>query len=195
MFDFLFALAKRTVTQPRAAAEDLVAMNIPRGTLWIALALAVVLNTLVYQVTIVIAPPPGPLPVLLASPLPFALFVAGGLIVSIYALTFVGRRLGGSGSLETLMTLLIWLQYLRFAVQIVALVISLFAPGLAALVVFSASLYGIWLLLHFVDVGHQLNNLLTSFGVLVMAMLAIMICMVILLSLFGLQNLGLTPYV
>ena len=49
--------------------------------------------------------------------------------------------------------------------------------------------------MQFVDVGHGLNSLLTSLGVLVMAMLAMSIGLAILLSLFGIQNLGLTPYV
>jgi len=195
MLNAFVTLAVRTLTDPRAVAADLMGMSLPRNTLWIALALAVVLNTLVYQLTLVIAPPPMPLPGLLASPVAFAVFVAAGLVLSIYALTYVGRTLGGKGSLETIMTLLIWLQYLRFAVQVLALVLSPVIPGLAGLLVFAASLYGIWLLLNFVDVGHGINNLITSLGVLIMTMLAITLGLAMLLSLVGIQNLGLTPYV
>lgn len=187
--------AVRTVQEPRAVATEIAAMRLPMQTLWMLLLLAIVLNTLAYQATLFIVPPPGPIPALFSSPVLFAALVGGGLIASIFALTYVGRSLGGRGDLRTIMSLLIWLQYLRFAVQLLAVVLMPIAPALVSLVVFAASLYGIWLLLNFVDVGHGLNNLMTSFGVLVFAFLAVMFALAFLVSLIGLNTLGILPNV
>lgn len=195
MINSLFELAVRTVKDPRSAAMQLAGLNIARRHLWLALALAVVLNTIVYQISLVLAPPNVVLPALFTSPLLFAVVIGAGLIISIFSLTYAGRFLGGTGELNVIMTLLIWLQFLRFALQLVAFVLAPFIPGLAGVLVFAASLYGIWLLLQFIDVGHGLNSLATAFGVMVLATLGIMIGLAVILSLLGIQNMGLTPYV
>lgn len=196
MIQSFITLAMRTVSEPRVVAAELVAMRIERRTLWSALVLAVVLNALVYQLTLVISPPPaGALPQMLSSPLVFALLVGAGLVLSIFSITYAGRVLGGTGRLDDIMTVLIWLQYLRFAVQLLALILMPVIPSMASILVLIASLYGMWLVLNFVDVGHGFGNLFTSFGVLVMSALGIMLGLAILLTLLGLQNMGLTPYV
>lgn len=195
MINPLFELAVRTVKDPRSAAMQLAGLNIARRHLWLALALAVVLNTIVYQISLVLAPPNVVLPALFTSPLLFAVVIGAGLIISIFSLTYAGRFLGGTGELNVIMTLLIWLQFLRFALQLVAFVLAPFIPGLAGVLVFAASLYGIWLLLQFIDVGHGLNSLATAFGVMFLATLGIMIGLAVILSLLGIQNMGLTPYV
>ncbi len=195
MLNAFITLALRTITEPRVVASELVAMNFERRILWLALFLVVVLNTLIYQLSLIIAPPPETLPSFFTSPVPFAGLVGAGLVLSVYALTFAGRFLGGKAKLEQIMTLLIWLQYLRFAVQVIMILLMPVLPGLAGLLVFAASLYGMWLLLQFVDVAHGYNSLFTSFGALVFAAIAIMLGVAILLSLIGVQNMGLTPYV
>lgn len=195
MLNSLIQLALRTLSEPREVAKELAALDLNRQMLWLALALAVVLNTIVYQLSLVLTPPPSELPVLFTSPVMFAVFIGAGLIFSIYAITYAGRILGGSARLETIMTLLIWLQFLRLAVQLAAFVLVPVLPLLAGILVMAASLYGIWLLLNFVDVAHGLGSLFTSFGVLVLSALAMMVGLAILLSLFGIQNMGLTPYV
>jgi len=196
MFNAFLTLALRTIQDPRTVAAELVAMQVPRAQLWLALALAVVLNTLVYQLSLFSASGDvAQLPRLFTSPLLFAVVIGAGLVMSIVALTYPGRALGGTGDLNAIMTLLVWLQYLRFAVQIVAFVLTPLVPAIAGLLVLGASVFGLWLVLNFVDVGHKLNSLFTAFGVMVMAMLGIMLGLAMLLSLLGIQNLGIAPNV
>ena len=195
MLNALVSLAIRTLQEPRAVASEIIAMRLERQMLWIALALAVVLNTIVYQISLVASPPTLTLPTLFSSPILFAFLVGSGLILSIFSLTYAGRILGGKATLEHIMSLLIWLQYLRFVVQLVALVLMPIIPGLTGILVFAASLYGVWLMIQFIDVGHGFNSLLTSIGALGLSWLMIMIGMAILLTLVGIQNMGLTPYV
>ncbi|OED46561.1 hypothetical protein ACH42_03770 [Endozoicomonas sp. (ex Bugula neritina AB1)] len=195
MLNGFFTLAVRTLQEPRTVADELISMRIERRVLWLALALVVVLNTLIYQLSLVIAPPLQELPFIFTSPVPFAVIVGSGLVLSIYSITYAGRFLGGKASLNDIMVLLVWLQYLRFAVQVLMVVLMPIASGIAGLLVFAASLYGIWLVLQFVDVAHRFDSLFTSFGTLVFSVLGIMLGVAILLSLLGIQNLGLTPYV
>lgn len=195
MLNFIVSLAVQTVMQPRQAAARLSAYELPRAQLWPGLALVVVLNALAYQLSVLSAELPAGFPSLLASPLLFTAMLALGLILTIYAIYYVGRALGGKGSFERIMTLLIWLQVMRLLVQLAAFILTPLSPALGGLLVFGASLYGIWIVLNFVDVGHEINSLFTSFGILVMSLLAIMLGMAVALSIIGIQNLGLTPYV
>lgn len=196
MLNTLLTLALRTVQEPRVVAEELLAAQLPRQQLWLALALAVVLNTVVYQLSLMLGPAPAEaLPLLFSSPLMFATVIGAGLVLSIYAIAFAGRFVGGVGDVNSIMMLFVWLQYLRFAVQLFAFVITPIVPLLGGLVVMAASVYGLWLALNFIDVGHKLDSLFTSFGVMIMAMLGITLGLAVLLSLLGITNLGLLPNV
>lgn len=195
MLNALIQLALRTVTEPREVAAELIAMRIQRPVLWLALALAVILNAIAFQISLVLSPPPDSMPLIFSSPFVFAVLIGAGLVMSVFATTFAGRFLGGTAALEDVMTLLVWLQYLRFAVQVITFFLMGIIPGIAGILVLGATLYGMWLLLQFVDVAHGFNSLLTSFGALMLSGLAIMIGLAIILSMLGIQNLGLTPYV
>ena len=195
MFNLFTALAMRTITQPRDAAMELLQLRPSRSVLWSALALAVVLNTIAYQLSLFTSPPPGELPVIFFSPLIFAVLIGAGLVLSIYSITYAGRFIGGKAVLEQVMVLLIWLQFLRFAVQIVAFLLVPIIPGLAGLLVLCATLYGMWILIQFIDVAHEFNSIASSIGALLLSGLGIMLGLAILLTILGVQNMGLTPYV
>ncbi len=195
MLNAFVNLALRTISEPRKAAVDIMNMRPSRSVLWSALVLAVVLNTLVYQFSLFISPPQVQLPIIFTSPIIFAVLIGSGLVLSIYAVTFAGRFIGGKAVLDKIMALLIWLQFLRFAVQVAAFLLMPIMPGIAGLLVLCATLYGMWLLLQFIDVAHEFDNLFTSFGALVLSGLGIMLGLAILLSVLGVQNMGLTPYV
>lgn len=195
MLNAFVTLALRTVGEPRTVAAELIGMQINRRVLWIALVLVVILNTIAYQLPLIITPPQGALPVLFTSPVPFAVLVGAGLVLSIYSITFAGKALGGKATLNSIMTLLIWLQYMRFAVQVIMLLLMPIAPGIAGLLALAASLYGMWIVLQFIDIAHEFSNLFTSFGTLLFSALGVMIGLAIVLTLLGVQNMGLTPYV
>lgn len=195
MLTMIYTLALRTIREPREVARELIAMEIDRTVLWSALGLAVILNTIIYQITLILSPPQVSLPLLFSAPLVFAVLIGAGLVMSIYALTYAGRFLGGKAALTAIMTLLVWLQFLRFALQLATFILLPIMPGLGGLLVLAATLYGMWILLQFIDVAHEFDSLATTFGALVLSGLAIMVGLAIALNLVGIQNLGLTPYV
>ncbi|HCW83422.1 MAG: YIP1 family protein [Planktotalea sp.] len=184
-----------TLSQPRDAAAEILSIRPNRSVMWSALVLAVLLNTMVYQISLFASPPQVALPVIFSSPIIFAILIGSGLVLSIYSITYAGRFIGGRAVLDDVMALLIWLQFLRFAVQLAAFLLMPIIPGIAGLLILCATLYGMWLLLQFVDVAHGFENLLTSFFALILSGLGIVLGLAILLSLLGVQNMGLTPYV
>lgn len=191
----LWNLAVLSVTRPADAARTILAMDLPRGTLWTALALAVVLNTLLYGLSGMVMPAPQTVPAMFDIPGLYLVIVGGGLVMSIYAITWVGRLMGGQGGFDQVMALIVWLQFLRVAVQAATLVLALTVPALAVLLVLAAALIGLWLMLHFVDQAHRLGSLGRAAFVLVGAVFAIAIFVYLLMLLLGGAILGLSPHV
>ena len=178
-------LAVDTIRTPREVARRLIDLQLPRDALWTALALVVVLNAALYSLSNMMAPPPDDLAVPIVAPVPFALFLAAGLVGTIYALWYVGRTLGGEGSLGDVMVLLVWLQALRLVVQAALLVLVPLSPVLSSLVVLAAAVIGFWILLNFIDVAHGYRSLLKSLGALALSVLAMALGLTFLVTLFG----------
>lgn len=188
-------LAVLTVKNPAIAARALVAMNFPREVLWTALSLAIILNTLLFAVSNMLSPAPSPFPALFGVPAVYMTIIGVGLVLSIYSIHWIGRLMGGQGSLDDVMTLIVWLQYMRIAVQIATLVLAVTFPALAALLVLVAGLMGIWIMLNFVDQGLQLGSLGRSAVVLIGSVVAIAVIVSVLLTLVGGTLLGPAAYV
>ncbi len=184
-----------SVRDPAGGARAVLAWPLSREALWLALALIAVLNALLFSFSNLLVPGPSPLPGLFSVPLVYCAIVAGGLVLMVYALFWAGRFLGGSGSIDGIMRIVLWLQALRLLVQAAALVLILTLPLLSALLVFAASIYGIYMLLHFIKQAHGLNSIARAAGVLVAAMLAIVLGLTLLISLFGGPIVGSSAYV
>jgi hypothetical protein len=186
----LWQLALDTIRDPRDAARRILALELPMNALWNALALAVVLNAALFGLSNLVSPPPPDVPIGTVPPIAFALFLAAGLVATIFALFHIGRTLGGEASFGGIMALLVWLQFLRVLVQAALLVLVPLVPVLAALVVIAAAVLGFWILLNFIDVAEGYDNLLKSLGVLVLSVIAMAFGLSLLLALFGGPFLG-----
>lgn len=178
-------LAVMSVTNPAQAAQTVLAQNLRRDVLWLGLALAIVLNTLLFSLSNMLLPGPEDIPVLIQSPIVYAGFIGGGVLATIISIHRVGAMLGGQGSFDDVMALMVWLQFLRVTVQAAALVLMLTIPILSFLLVLGASLIGLFIFLHFIDQAHRLGSLMKAAGVLVGSILAIAVVLFILLSFLG----------
>ncbi len=83
-----------------------------------------------------------------------------------------------------------WLQMMRVAVQIATLVITLFAPFFAALVAFGASIYGIWILIHFINVAQGFASVGKAVMNVVLTMVALVMMLSLMLSVLGVAVVG-----
>ncbi len=183
----LVDLARETLADPRGAARRILALRLDGSTLLQAAALIVALNAAVFGLSNMTAPPPPnmALPAMVTSPLAFALVLGGGLLLTVWALTQVGRMLGGQGGFADLLALLVWLQSLRLAVQVALLVLVPLLPAIAGIVVLVASVWGLWILLCFVDEAHGFGSLPRAAGTTVLAFVAMALGLSFLLALFG----------
>lgn len=174
-----------TIKEPAEAARFLLSLAIPREALWIGFALVAVLNGILFDLSNRLVPTPSPFPEVFLVPVVYTLLVALGLLLTIASLYWAGRLLGGSGSFEDVMVTILWLQGIRLVLMVLVLILVVVFPLVSALVVFGASLYGLYILLHFVDQAHGLQSLGRSAGVLIASMVAIVLGLTLLVSLFG----------
>ncbi|MEX0307628.1 MAG: Yip1 family protein [Ruegeria sp.] len=180
-----------TVSNPSEAARQLLALKLSREALWVALALAVVLNAFLHVLSNTLFPfPDSDLQELTDSLVVYLAIVGGGLVISIAAFYQVGRKMGGTGSFNDIMTVMIWLQFLRVLAQALTMVLLMVMPVLVAILAIGAFLLGLYITVHFIDQAHRFGSPLKALGVLVLSALAIAVIISVLLSLFGGPMLG-----
>ncbi|MCR9125925.1 MAG: YIP1 family protein [Rhodobacteraceae bacterium] len=184
------ALVIQSVRDPAAAARFLLALDLPRQTLWMALTLVAVLNTLMFSLSNLVTPTTSPIPGIFDTPIVYLGFVLGGLVLVVLSLFWTGRALGGVGRLEDILVLVVWLQGLRVLVQALVILLMVTFPLLSALVVLAAGVIGLWILAHFVDQAHRFGSLARSAGVLIAGFLAMVLGLSLFLSLIGARVIG-----
>ncbi len=191
--DGYLKLALQSVTNPREVAALLLSIRPNREALLTAFALVVVLNTLVFSGSVLLAP--GTVPAFLTNPVAFLAMQAVVLAGSILGFTGVGRIMGGRGRLEEVALLMIWMQGLRVLVQLALLVLTPLSPGLSGMATMAATAIGVWILINFLDEVHELGNLLKAVAVMILGVLAMAIALSLLLAFAGVTPEGMTDYV
>ncbi len=180
------SLVATTITNPAEAARWLLGLNLTRETLWLAMALAVVLNAFLHVLSSFLFPLTDPdLQAIAGSLVFYVVVVVGSLLLSIGAFYLVGQKMGGVGSFNDLMTLMVWLQYLRVLVQAAALILTIVAPNLLPFLAIPMFLLGLFITVHFIDQAHRFGSPLKAFGVLVLSAIALAVAFTVLLSLIG----------
>lgn len=159
-----------TIKAPKVAAQQVLALNFDRPTIWQGLALATILNAVVFVLTIMAFPPAAPPMALTISPVTLAVLFFASMSIGTLSLYWGGKFIGGVASFNDLLALVTWLQYMRLAVQLGGFVLMIAAPSVALLLTSLALLYGVWILLSFIFVaqgyetfGKAMANLLIGF--------------------------------
>ncbi|MFX0541051.1 Yip1 family protein [Roseovarius sp. S4756] len=188
-------LFRQTLTAPRAAADRILSMDLPRDWLWMALGLMGVLNGIVYSLVLQMGDPQETatapmMPAALQSPMLFTLFLLGALILTVLTLTWVGRAMGGTGHMPQILALIAWMQLLRLAVQIALVVLMLALPLAGLILVVVASIWGLVILVVFVDRAHEFGNVFKAAGVIVLGFVGMLVGMSIILGLLGALVMG-----
>jgi hypothetical protein len=191
----LIQLAIQTVRAPREVAQILISARLGREALLTAFALVVALNTLVFTVMAMTVSPGETSGVINLSPLAFMVLLAGSVALAIFTITFGGRPLGGTARIEEIALMLIWLQGLRFVMQVALIVLGFILPAAGLVLVLAVAILGLWILLNFIDVAHGFGNLGKAAFVLIISLLGAVVGLSILLSFAGASSLGLSDYV
>jgi len=186
------ALLRTTVTDPRQAGAQVIAMNWPLQGLWIALMLvAVLLSLLVSALLQVAGLPDDEMGNLLRmspayrAPLLFALINWAQAVISVVMLHWVGRMLGGRGDLADMLAVMIWLQIVSLVLAISLFAVALILPMIGGLMVLIAFFWGIWATIGLVDAAGRFDNMFRAAGVCAVSVVAVSIVMTVLSALVG----------
>ena len=164
-------LARDTVSNPAEAARHLLTLRPEREALWLAFALAVVLNGLVQlgiDFAVPVVPETDAAPATNSIPL-VLLRSAGAMLLSVLFFWIAGRALGGKASFENLMVLTIWLQFMQIAGLCLTLVVGLMIPFLLLLSLMAIIILSFYITLHFVNEAHQFGSLWKAFAVILIS--------------------------
>ena len=183
-------LAVLTLRAPQEAASYIMRQNLPQEFLWTALALVAILNTIMSTLSNMLVPVPPPLDTIVASPFVFSTIVAGGLLLTVYAMYWTGRMMGGRGEVKDLLALIIWLQVLRSVAQAAVLAMLIAVPYLASVMVLVAAAATIWIFVNFVSAGLRFNSLVKALVVVIVGGIALMIGLTLFLSVIGVTAVG-----
>jgi hypothetical protein len=183
-------LALLTLRTPKEAADQIISMSFSRDVLWSAVAVVAIINTILSSLSNMILPVPEPLAGIVANPFMFFFVIAGSMVLTVHALYWTGRMMGGQGDLGGLLSLIVWLQILRTVAQFTILVTVLVAPFIASFLVLIVSAATLWIFLNFVSVGLQLNSLARAFVVIVVGGIALILGLSFFLSLIGVTAMG-----
>ena len=177
----LMGLLRQTLSDPRAAARQVMALPLPRSARWQALALVIVLSMLFGQAAVLLMAGQGP------DALSVGLIQGAVLLALVYAVHFVGRLLGGRGAFEDGLILIAWLQGVMVAVQIAQIVALLILPPLTGLLGFLGMALFLWLLTNFVAELHGFSSLGRVFGMILLTLFGVAILLAIALQILGVQ--------
>lgn len=188
-------LALLTLRDPRAASEVILSWHMPKEALWTAIALVSVIVTILSTLSNMLFPVPAPLSAIVGNPFVYFMVAAGGFVATVHAIYWTGRMMGGRGAVEDLMVLLLWLQALRATAQAGVLVLLLLAPAVATFLVLFVAAATLWIFVHFISVGLQLNSIVRALVVLFVGAAVLITGVSFFLSLIGVSTLGVPPNV
>jgi hypothetical protein len=182
----LVSMAWRTVKNPREGATEVLSLGIPREALWPALALVVTVSILLAQATwLLVLGDAGAAAALPAGPLVMGLFQLAVLVLMVFAIFWIGRSFGGSGSFEETILLVTWLQFIMVCLQVVQTGAFLILPLIAGLIWIAGIVLFLWLLTNFVAVLHGFASLGQVFVMMLVSAFGIVFGLSIILTLIG----------
>lgn len=181
-----------SIVEPTASANTLMGMTFPRNALWMAVPLIAALNVILLAVLQLLSPAPVAFEEQAFSLSPFAYAII--LTVFVGALVFgifqAGRVLGGSGTLEGSLAVVVWFQAISLTLEAIQLVLVLLSPSVAAIFGLLSLGAMIWCFINFVNVLHGFNNLGNALGTIVLALIGTALTAGILLTVLGVVPAG-----
>lgn len=187
-------LLVQTVQAPEDAARAVMRIAMERRDIWVAVAAVACLNAIFSGILGALSPAPPPdaqtIPLISLAPMPQALMIGGLLVLLSHMLTWVGRYFGGTGQIDDMLKLMVWMQLVAMVLQVVNLAVLLVLPPLGGFLVIVIVLVMLRVLLSFVKVGHGFSSLGGAALVLLASLIGMVVGLSVLLALIGVGNLG-----
>jgi len=187
--DALKTLVLETIQSPRTAAKRIMDMWLSRDILWTALILLAAINSIIMGLGVLMSDT-SELPQFMRSPL-ILFFMVGGLqVLSVHGFYWAGKAIGGHGDMGELLSLLVWVQALQAAAQLITFVLALVMPPLADIFSLVAGIVALWVTVNFIAEALRLPTLLHAVGVMVLGIVGIAFGLAILIGLIGMGAMG-----
>jgi Yip1 domain len=192
-------LVRATLTRPAAAAGVILGIGLKRDVLWLGLLLAAVLNALMFSLSFQAAPP-QPIEGMsaeemeqmefligyFASPLRVALTVGLGLVMSVFAFYYGGRMLGGQGSLQDVLAVVTWWQFVGLGMSVVIMAIGVVSLGMAQMFSLLGNIWLLFALIGLITGAHRFGTMYRGIGTLALSLMLMAVGLLFVLTLIGL---------
>jgi hypothetical protein len=158
--DRFLALAQLTLQRPRQATRVLLAEGVPMRARTAGLLLVAVVSALLASLQVGMYPQElDPFSAfMLASPIRAAIFQWLFLALSVVLIHRVGRAFGGQGTFPDALLIVVWLQLLTLALQVLQLVATVIAPPLAGIIGLGGFVLFLWLMTAFIAELHGFRS-------------------------------------
>ena len=178
-----------TITAPRGAARQIIALGITRSTSIMCVIFTICITVILFFLDITSSTNSIILPLLMHHPLVLATVLILGTIWSAFVIGFFGKILGGNDNIDNILVLLAWGQAVQVGFQVMATLIAFLSIQLAALFQLGVFFIYIWIFISFIDVALKFENLFKAFFVTFSGLVAAFISVSMVLSLVvGLFN-------
>jgi hypothetical protein len=184
----LLQMARFTVQSPREGARMVMKANLPMAARWSALALMAVVSSVLAHLSIRLMPAASQIEMgsVMSSPISTAILQGGLMLASVYAIFWVGRWRGGTGSFADALILMVWLQFILLILQVIQIAVQIILPPLTDLIGFVSIGLFLWLISNFIAELHGFRSVLMTFlGVLATLFVAGFVLSFALLALIG----------
>ena len=187
-FGSVVSLAVQSVKDPRLTFAKLRTLDLPRQTLWEGLLLVVVVSVLLAEIGNMILL--ASLPETVEQPAFLSPFVLGGMqfgifLITIFLIDWVGRAMGGTGTLDGAILAIVWLQVIMVMLQLVQTVLLILAPGLTAFVLIAGLGLFLYLLAAFVAELHGFASVGRTFAMILFVLMGVALGLSFILTLIG----------
>ncbi|MHC0053897.1 Yip1 family protein [Actibacterium sp. D379-3] len=183
----LFVLMRDTLRDPKEGARRVLSLPLPREALWQALALVVIVSLLMTHLGDRLMPAPTDplLPMFRDAPFLTVIILGALTLLTVQATYRVGRLMGGNGTFEGALRLILWLQMIMLCLQAAQLLFMVVFPLFAVLLGPISLVLSLWLLTNFVAVLHGFRALFPVFLMILVTAMVLGFALVFVLSLAG----------
>ncbi len=179
------------ITDPASAARLALDWRLGLGNLWTALALVAVLNVLMLALLQAVSP----MPVVIQdgmtlTPFSYAVIITVFLFLLVYTLYHIGRMMGGQGTVEDSLTIIVLFQGISVALEAVQVLLVVISPQVASIFGLVSLAILIRCMLNFVNVMHRFQSLGKAFGTVLFAVIGTALIAGIVLTVLGVAPTG-----
>jgi|TARA_B100000767_G_scaffold274887_1_gene309435 hypothetical protein len=168
-------LVINTIKDPKQVALKISLVTLPPVTLWSLVVLVVIISVLLSELANWLLPvkPTQTSLILISSPFLATVILTVLMTVMIFLTFYIGKLFGGTGSIESTISVIVWLQTTMIALQVVQLILIPFLPSLAMILGFFAGILFFWLYVNFILVLHGFTSLGKVFFGVIASMLGV----------------------